>query len=347
MSIYGPTTERGEKINSTEDVDLRMYVRKDGARMTGRLNMGGKQIKQLGEGVDNDDAITKGAVESLTRYLNDRKVDKSGDFMTANLEMGGNKVVNVGTPTDQKDVVTKEYVDSLIKQEHDVALHAIGRYIVIPEEDGTKVYFSVRAKKNVDLGRNLSVELKNDGNEFILPNGTTSQDHLTPVTNPDALRVRPGPPSTFELSRGNYLSKPWTIAFSVKLGDEYPRLNLQISTKESNLVLMVLIENNVVKYAITEDVNNSRNAAMIRTDTSRFIHLAFRYENNKLTAWLNGESRRETENVTLNRLYKVSIGGSGDLGILSIYDRSLQKQEIVQHFIDYHVKNFTDDEVLI
>ena len=110
---------------------------------------------------------------------------------------------------------------------------------------------------------------------------------------------------------------------------------------------MVLIENNVVKYTVTEDVNNARNVTMIKTDTSRFIHLAFRYEDNNLTPWVNGESRRAINNAMLNRLYKVSIGGSGDLGILSIYDRALQKQEIVQHFIDYHVKNFTDDEVLI
>ena len=140
MSIYGPVTKRGEKTISTEDV----YVRKDGARMTGRLNMSGKKIKQLGEGVDNDDAITKGFVESLTSYINDRKVDKSGDFMTGNLRMDGNNIVDVGTPTNKKDVATKEYVDGLIKQEH---LHAIGRYIVVSEEDGTKVYFSVRAKK--------------------------------------------------------------------------------------------------------------------------------------------------------------------------------------------------------
>ena len=125
MSIYGPMRDK-VITTDTGGIDLSQYVKTTGARMTGRINMGGKQIKNLGEGKNSDDAITKGAVESLTRYINDRKVDKSGDFMTGNLKMGGNKVVNVGIPKDNKDVATKEYVDDIVG----MSLHAVGRYIV-------------------------------------------------------------------------------------------------------------------------------------------------------------------------------------------------------------------------
>ena len=101
---------------------------------------------------------------------------------------------------------------------------------------------------------------------------------------------------------------------------------------------MIILEANFVKYAVTQDVNNTRNATTIRVDTSQFNHIGFRYTNNNLTMWLNGKQKQTHENVNLDRMYKVSIGGSGDLGILSLYDKGLNKQEIVQHFIDYHVQ---------
>jgi hypothetical protein len=75
--------------------------------------------------------------------------------------------------------------------------------------------------------------------------------------------------------------------------------------------------------------------------------MAFEYTGSKLTTWLNGEQKKMHNNVTLNKLSALKIGGSGDLGILSLYNRDLSKQEIVQHFVDYHVSNFTNDEVLI
>ena len=164
----------------TGGIDISQYVKTTGTRMTGRINMGGKLIKKKkkkkkGEGTDSDDAITKGAVDSLTHYLNERKVNKSGDFMTGNLKMGGNKVVNVGIPTDNKDVATKEYVDDLVG----MSLHAVGRYIVFfNEADKTKTYFSVRAEKNVDLNSGLWVELQNNIDKLVIPEDVVTQFSL-------------------------------------------------------------------------------------------------------------------------------------------------------------------------
>ena len=107
--------------------------------MTGRINVGGKKITSLAEPTEIADAVTKGYAGRFHQYLNDRKLDKSGGTLTGSLDMSGEKITRVGDPTDNKDAVTKEYVDPQIQHEHDVALHAVGRYIVLPnEEDGTK-----------------------------------------------------------------------------------------------------------------------------------------------------------------------------------------------------------------
>ena len=105
------------------------------------------KITNLPEPSDFSDAVTKGYADRFHEYLNDRKVSKSGDTMTGPLDMSQQKNTNVGTPTDEKDVVPKEYVDQLLQHEHEVSLHSVGRYIVLPNEDNTKKYFSVRAKK--------------------------------------------------------------------------------------------------------------------------------------------------------------------------------------------------------
>ena len=141
MSIYGPSREI-----TPIDTDSSLYA---GVRMIGRINMGGKKIVELGDPTEEQDAATAGYVSGFVSRLNNIKVNKDGDTMTGPLNMSQEKITNVGLPTDEKDVVTKEYVDSLVRK---VSLHTVGRYIVFPnEEDGTKTYFSVRAKKNVDL----------------------------------------------------------------------------------------------------------------------------------------------------------------------------------------------------
>ena len=65
----------------------------------------------------------------MTHFSN-IKLDASGGALTGDLAMSGNKITDLGDPTEDKDAVTKDYVDRLIQHEHEVALHAVGRYIV-------------------------------------------------------------------------------------------------------------------------------------------------------------------------------------------------------------------------
>ena len=77
-----------------------------------------------------------------------------------------------------------------------------------------------------------------------------------------------------------------------------------------------------------------------------FHHISIEYVDNTLCFWVNGvqkDSYRSWLNLQLQS-FSLSVQ---KLGILSFYYRNLSKAEIVQHFIDYHVQNFTDDEILI
>ena len=80
-------------------------------------------------------------------------------------------------------------------------------------------------------------------------------------------------------------------------------------------------------------------------DTTQFMHMAFEYVGNKLTVWVNGKSRK-SHNVDLGDLTMISMDVN-QLGVLSLYSRELSKTEVAEHFVEYQVKNFTDDEVLI
>ena len=62
---------------------------------------------------------------------------------------------------------------------------------------------------------------------------------------------------------------------------------------------------------------------------------------------VNGKPWRDYKVNFNHELTNVSISAPVQIGILSIYNRQLSKPELIQHFIDYHVPNFTDDEVLI
>ena len=83
----------------------------------------------------------------------------------------------------------------------------------------------------------------------------------------------------------------------------------------------------------------------INVDTTQFNHIAFEYVGNKLTVWVNGISRK-SYNINLPDLSRISINAD-QLGVLSIYGRELSKTEVAEHFVEYQVKNFSNDEVLI
>ena len=83
----------------------------------------------------------------------------------------------------------------------------------------------------------------------------------------------------------------------------------------------------------------------IDIDTTQFNHIAFEYVGNKLTVWVNGKSRK-SYNVDLSGLSSMSMNVD-KLGVLSLYSRELSKTEVTEHFVEYQVKNFSNDEVLI
>lgn len=333
MSIYGSSRNKTPSSTISE----------------GELDMSGHKITNLKTPTTDDDATTFGIVKNYFLSLQRSKVNWAGGAMTGTLNMGTHKITNVGNPENDNDVTSKQYVDEKTKR---VTFSKLGRYVVVEGEN--KTYFSVRAKKNIDLDNELQVELKNltgnNGKVFNTSISTISID-FTAENIPDKrlgfLRCNPGQRCQINFNRENYLMQPWVLLFSVRLGNTFPRLTIQISTKQSDTILLILLETNSIKYAITNDVNNSRNATTFNVDTTQFNHVAFEYTGTKLTMHLNGEQKKMHNNVTLNELSTVRIGGSGDLGILSLYNKNLNKQEIIEHFVDYHVSNFTNDEVLI
>ena len=81
-------------------------------------------------------------------------------------------------------------------------------------------------------------------------------------------------------------------------------------------------------------------------DPSQLNSIAFTYNEDKLMIWLNGVLKKTKVNLDLGELSLIYIGVK-ELGILSLYSRMLNKLEIAEHFVEHHVKNFTDGEVLI
>ena len=90
---------------------------------------------------------------------------------------------------------------------------------------------------------------------------------------------------------------------------------------------------------------SNENAIIHIVDTTKLNHVTIQCVANKLNVWINGKQIRQ-HNLNFDSLHYIRMGMK-ELGIVSLYDRNLNKGEIVQHFVDHHVENFTDDEVLI
>ena len=290
--MWGPT--RKTSTQNVDTVDHSAYVRKTGARMTGRINMGGKKITSLAEPTEIADAVTKGYADRFHQYLNDRKLDKSGGTLTGSLDMSGEKITRVGDPTDDKDAVTKEYVDAQIQHEHDVALHAVGRYIVLPnEEDGTKTYFSVRAKKNVDLDSGRLVEVKNGEIFNARPTQIIVSESVELVDNPGKdlkimqfnnlcnLEIYFNPP--------NSISAPWNLSFSAIIGSIIrSTLTFQVNPVTQNRIVFTRNVNGLtfIIYDIHGDVEYTKSVSGLSPQD--FHHVSIEYVDNKLYFWVNG-----------------------------------------------------------
>ena len=146
----------------------------------------------------------------------------------------------------------------------------------------------------------------------------------------------------------NRSPEPWTFLFSAKFEEPLPN-NTSILTfttaNQPSIYIYMTLSSRTFKYAITDTVLTNQNAISIDIDTTEFNHIAFEYVGNKLTLWINGKSRK-SHNVDLGNLSNIIIDVQ-QLGVLSLYNRELSKTEVAEHFVEYQVKNFSNDEVLI
>ena len=312
--------------------------------MTGRINMGGKKITSLAEPTEDQDAATARYVSQYVSQLNNVKVSKDDDTMTGPLDMRGEKITRVGDPTDNKDAVTKEYVDAQIQH---VALHILGRYIVFVL-DGTKTYFSVRAKKNVDLDSGKLVEVKNGETFNVRPIQIGVVSESVDLPNPDKdLKIMQYNTSNLEIyfNPPNTMPAPWNLSFSAVIPNTSSTFSLQVNPVTRSRIEMLWNVDGLtfVIYDIHGQIEyTSSVSGLLQQD---FHHVSIEYADSKLCFWVNGVQKIAYRSLNL-KLLSIELSVP-KLGILSFYNRNLNKQEIVQHFIDNHVKNFTNDEVLI
>ena len=260
------------------------------------------------------------------------------------------KITRVGDPTDNKDAVTKDYVDAQIQHEHDIALHAVGKYIVLPnEEDGTKTYFSVRAKKNVNLDNGKLVEVKNGQIFNARPTQIRVDESFDIVDNPGKdLKIMRFPNNLCNLgiyfSLPNSMSAPWNLSFSSIINNIASRLTFQDQAVQTQLNILWTVDGLTFNFhnAHGQIVYTKSVSGLSSTD---FHHVSIEYVGDKLYFWVNGVQEIVYRAINLELVAIVLCGA--EMRILSFYNRDLNKNEIVQHFIDYHVKNFTNDEILI
>ena len=92
-----------DSVKNIPSPDLSGYLEKDGSSpMTGNLDMGNKQITNLGANIQNTyDAVNLGFCD--TKYL--QKVSNS------DLDMDQHRIKDMGPPVDNTDAVNKYYVD--------------------------------------------------------------------------------------------------------------------------------------------------------------------------------------------------------------------------------------------
>ena len=286
-------------------------------------------------------------VDTYATYLNNNKVNWAGGTMTGDLSMGDNKLTNVGDPENDKDAVNKKYVDTFLEH-HEHNLDVIGRYLVI-SKNGGKSYVSLRTKKNIDLQQDLLFNITSEG----LIN---TQDYITNYHRVAIVNL----PNVNKLGTINFYSQlnistqvqlvdgtidiieilqPWTFLFSAK-----PNLSLHIDRSfigfSNNSSLFFEWSSGTFTYTLP-----NQSAISIVIDTTQFNHIAFEYVGNKLTVWVNGKSRK-SHNINLDNLSSISMNIE-QLSVLSLYNRELSKTEVAEHFVEYQVKNFSNDEVLI
>ena len=259
-----------------------------------------------------------------------------------------------------KNGVTRAHVNQAVKHEHILNVRALGRYIVwYDEAEDKQIYYSVRARKNIDLENGILLEIKNgNGNGEAFSEEETSLSHtrlesskeLYVMLFNDAINIP-------TISIGN----SWNFILSAKPNNEQGTTVIKLSLRtdlpnshEQNKSIFLQLPFDGSK--IIFDYINYRNihsrgdvelSSFYPVNSQQLIHLSIGCESNTISLRVNGKPWRDYKLNYNHKLTNISISAPAQIGILSIYNRQLSKPELIQHFIDYHVSNFTNDEVLI
>lgn len=341
MSVYiGPcnygTPEDGERFITADSSSEPSKV----ISVVGNLDMKQHRIINVQDPRDGEpnDAATAGHVDRLASYIWNNKVDYAGGIMTGELNLDSHKLTHVGDPDDDEDAVNKRYLNQVLLKTRP---YDLGRFLVFPHADESKSYFAVGSKRTIDLDDAKYIEYFNDSmnlNGNVI--GPSYDRTLYPVEGKNSKIMY----LNSQVSMNVQIEKPWTLLFSIKPDDPPSAAN--------DLILNFRMQAPGIRDQITISWSQNRltyhiggqDPVMVDIDTSILNHFAFEYSDQKLVFWVNGASRKTHSRISLNRFIDIRIGANF-IGILSIYNRKLSRQEIIEHFVQYHVKNFTDDEV--
>ena len=225
-------------------------------------------------------------------------------------------------------------------------MRTINRYIVWYNETEDKhIYYSVRARKSINLNGGKLVDIRNGVVVRAPENSNVIAQFTTQPNEGKELRImRLEIPlsTTFD----DPISQPWTLLFSAKPSQDANHISIAVSQTQGDVPGVINIDwrGGVIYYSVKLIGNKVVDPTPIGMDTNRLNHISIVCESNTLSFRVNGIQRAvSNKNITLTRVF-VNLG---ELGVLDMYGRKLSKSEMVQHFIDNHVKNFTDDEILI
>ena len=340
-TIYGPSEPDFDRY-ITADEPPQDEQPSNVISVVGDLDMKQNRIINLRQsGQERSDAATIGYVSDWIGRLNNTKVDWNGGTMTGDLNMGNYKLKQPGDPEDDDDVINKRYFDQTVQE---TKPYDLGRYIVFPHADGTSTYHGAGSKKNIDI---------DDGKLFEIFNGNVHGQELLRSPAGSLIDIRtiklPGNEKSFTILRSMHLPSlnppyptPWTVIISMQPNAQ-PNLSEQIDILTDNDVIRISWDLNSFIY----EYSHGNERVMFNVDTNLINHFVFRYDGNSLVVWANGVSRKTHNNFAfpLDGLREVWLRRN-IFGIVSIYGRDLSKLEVVEHYVKYHVKAFTNDEVL-
>ena len=328
---YGTPEPDGEYLTADSSDEKTISV-------VGDLDMKRKRIVNLQEPREfSSDATTVGYVHRRVGILNNEKVDWTGGTMIGHLDMGNFKLKQNSNPEEDNDVINKRYFDSIVQE---TKPYDLGRYIVFPHADGTSTYHGAGARRNINIDSDKVFEIFNNnvqGSEIMIPRRLdsrgfqlTGKEKLITILRSEH-NINPNPPPDV-----------WTFLFSVQpANQETLTKNIYLFFTRSGVNKIMKIEYNLNKFKI---LINDQEKVIFDINTNKLNHFALEYNDNNLIVWANGVSRK-THTLDLS-----SLGGlrlpSNFYGVVSLYNRELSKLEIVEHYVKYHVKAFTNDEVL-